>query len=189
MLGPAILVTPVLAQGATSVNGVFPGSQQNQVWYDWYTNAAIPVTSDNITISAPLGHIPVYIRGGYVLPLQVPAMTTNEVRKSPWSLLVALNVTGMANGYLYIDDGVSIYPSAIKEISVREFFHWLRHCSLDITHPRCLDHCIEVVCRRSRDRRLCRWQCPSEYNDSRPVDRSRNGKIRQSRGNKLQVQQ
>ena len=35
-LGPSVLVTPVLEQGATSVNGVFPGLVEGtDVFYDW----------------------------------------------------------------------------------------------------------------------------------------------------------
>ena len=72
-LGPAILVTPVLDQGATSVDGVFPGSGKGTVYYDWYTLSAVPDVGprENVTISAPLGHIPVYIRGGHVLPVRM----------------------------------------------------------------------------------------------------------------------
>ncbi|KAL8948596.1 MAG: hypothetical protein Q9222_005232, partial [Ikaeria aurantiellina] len=65
-LGPALLITPVLNQGATSVDGVFPGAGgKGAVYYDWYTLAAqnISTPGANVTIDAPLGHIPVYIRG------------------------------------------------------------------------------------------------------------------------------
>ena len=112
-LGPAILVTPVLAQGATTVNGVFPGVGKGECYYDWYTQTA--VTADpgqNVTIDAPLGHIPVYLRGGYVLPTQQPAMTTAAARNTPWSVLVALSTEGTASGTLYLDDGESVTPNA-----------------------------------------------------------------------------
>lgn len=113
LLGPNILVTPVLEQGATSVDGVFPGSGKGQVWYDWYNQSAITSSpGQNITIDAPLGHIPVYIRGGAILPIQEPALTTRECRKNPWGLLVASNLEGMASGELYLDDGESVVPNA-----------------------------------------------------------------------------
>ncbi|KAK1076949.1 hypothetical protein LTR33_008506 [Friedmanniomyces endolithicus] len=79
LLGPAILVTPVLGQGLTSAQGVFPGIAQGEVWYDWYTQQAVVAQpGENVTIPAPLGHIPVFIRGGYVLPQQEPLYTTAE---------------------------------------------------------------------------------------------------------------
>lgn len=126
-LGPDILVTPVLEQGATSVDGVFPGNgngnysgsnaSKNEIYYDWYTQSPIsPSLTGNVTISAPLGHIPIYIRGGAVLATQPMALTTRDARKLPWSVLVALDASGSANGYLYLDDGESLNPEAIKEV-------------------------------------------------------------------------
>ena len=113
-LGPAILVTPVLDQGATSVDGVFPGSGKGTVYYDWYTRCAVSGVGpgENVTIPAPLGHIPVYIRGGHVLPVQEPALTTRDSRKNPWGLLAALSPEGTASGSLYIDDGESLVQNA-----------------------------------------------------------------------------
>lgn len=110
-LGPAILVTPVLAQGATNVSGVFPGAGGlGEVYYDWYTLSAQDVSSPraNITIDAPLGHIPVYLRGGYVIPTQEPAMTIRDARRNPWGVIAALSLEGTAQGSLYIDDGESV---------------------------------------------------------------------------------
>jgi alpha-glucosidase len=113
MLGPSLLVTPVLIQGATSVNGVFPGISSGEVWYDWYTQSAVNASAgENVTIPAPLGHIPLYVRGGSVLPMQEPRYTTAESRNSSWALLVALGSEGTASGSLYVDDGESIAPNA-----------------------------------------------------------------------------
>ncbi|KAK4251780.1 glycoside hydrolase [Corynascus novoguineensis] len=116
MLGPAVMVTPCLEQGATTVEGIFPGINQKTVWYDWYTAKAVPgdiLPGQNVTIEAPLGHIPVYLRGGSVVPVQEPGMTTAESRKNPWGLLVALDPEGSAEGELYLDDGESLEPEAV----------------------------------------------------------------------------
>jgi alpha-glucosidase len=67
LVGDALLVTPVLAQGYTNVSGVFPGKE---LWYDWYTHASRNA-SGNVTLDAPLGHIPLHIRAGCIIPLQV----------------------------------------------------------------------------------------------------------------------
>ena len=113
LLGSSLLVTPVLGQGLTEIEGVFPGVAQGEVWYDWYTQEQIDAQpGENKTISAPLGHIPVYIRGGSILPQQEALYTTNECRDSPWSLLVALNGDGAATGSLYRDDGESVVPES-----------------------------------------------------------------------------
>jgi alpha-glucosidase len=119
-LGPSILVTPVLDQGATSVNGVFPGLMEGtDVYYDWYNHSQVAMPSTkNTTIQAPLGHIPVYIRGGAVLAMQQPALTTDAARKTGWSILIAPGVDGTASGSVYLDDGESITPNATKTVNL-----------------------------------------------------------------------
>jgi alpha-glucosidase len=113
LLGPNLMITPVLGQGLTSRGGVFPNVGHGEIWYDWYNQSAIDAQPGvNHTIDAPLGHIPVYIRGGAVLPQQEALYTTAECRNSSWSLIAALNSDGAANGELYIDDGESIAPPA-----------------------------------------------------------------------------
>ncbi|KAJ2982768.1 hypothetical protein NUW58_g6373 [Xylaria curta] len=114
LLGGAILVTPVLTEGATSVDGVFPGVGSGTIWYDWYTQARVTgvAAGQNVTIKAPLGHIPVYLRGGSVVPMHEPGLTTAAVRDSPWSLLATLDTKQEASGGLYIDDGESVAPEA-----------------------------------------------------------------------------
>lgn len=114
MLGPSLLVTPVLEPLATSVNGVFPGVASGQVWYDWYTQTAVDaVAYKNTTIPAELTHIPVYVRGGSVLPQQEALMTTAACRNSSWSLLAGLSKEGTATGMLYVDDGESLAPADV----------------------------------------------------------------------------
>nr|CDP23003.1 Putative Glycoside Hydrolase Family 31 [Podospora anserina S mat+] len=120
MLGDAIMVTPCLEQGADTVKGVFPGVGEGEVWYDWYTKGKVSYgvgPGENVTIGAELGHIPVYVRGGKVVPLQEPGMTTAESRQNPWGLLVGLDGTGRAEGKLYLDDGVSLEPEEVSWIS------------------------------------------------------------------------
>ncbi|KAJ9652066.1 hypothetical protein H2198_008690 [Neophaeococcomyces mojaviensis] len=119
-LGPAILVTPVLIQGHTAVSGVFPGLVEGtDVYYDWYNQSAVCMPSKkNTTIDAPLGHIPVYIRGGHILATQQMAMTTRDARKTDWSLIIALDISQRATGKLYLDDGASITPNATKIVTM-----------------------------------------------------------------------
>jgi alpha-glucosidase len=119
-LGPSILVTPVLVQGATSVQGVFPGLiEGTDTYYDWYNKSPIAVPdSKNTTIAAPLGHIPVFIRGGAVLATQQMAMTTRDARNTSWSIIVAPGVDGSATGSLYLDDGESVTPNATKIVNL-----------------------------------------------------------------------
>ncbi|KAH8428331.1 glycoside hydrolase family 31 protein [Aspergillus melleus] len=112
LVGPSVMVVPVLEPQVDTVKGVFPGVGHGEVWYDWYTQQAVDAQPGvNTTIPAPLGHIPVFIRGGSVLPMQEPALTTRDARQTPWSLLASLSTKGTASGQLYLDDGESIHPT------------------------------------------------------------------------------
>ncbi|KAF4151834.1 hypothetical protein CNMCM6069_003008 [Aspergillus lentulus] len=120
LLGPALMVIPVLVPQATAVQGVFPGLVHGEKWYDWYTQREVDYAQPgkNTTIPAPLGHIPVFVRGGHVIPMQEPALTTREARNTPWSLLVALDDKGDAAGQLYLDDGESISPEETLTVNL-----------------------------------------------------------------------
>ena len=101
------------------MNGVFPGSGKGEIYYDWYNQSAISsFPGENKTIDAPLGHIPVYVRGGYVIPTQEMAMTTRDARNTNWGVLVALGLQGTASGSLYLDDGESLIPNATLYVEV-----------------------------------------------------------------------
>ena len=45
------------------------------------------------------------VRGGHVVPGQLPSLTTQASRKNPFILYVALNQSKQASGELYWDDG------------------------------------------------------------------------------------
>ena len=111
LVGSDILVTPVLEPGATTVDGIFPG-RGNVTWRDWWTHAAVDVTSGgNTTLSAPLSTINVHIRDNSAILLhQEPAYTIYETRQGPYELLVSLSAAGGAFGTAYVDDGESYPP-------------------------------------------------------------------------------
>ena len=172
LVGPAVLITPVLRELATSVKGYLPAG----IWYDYYTGQAVRVDSNNTTtttttttfatttqednnhineeryitedrnnnmnnvtpedsnnktnssssssnksgrwvdMDAPLTHIPVHVRGGWILPTQVNATTSEASRRTPFTLVCALNAEGRASGDLFYDDGLS-------ELSVNKYFY------------------------------------------------------------------
>lgn len=129
MSGPALLITPVLAPLATTVHGVFPGVAEGTRWYDWYTLDEVHASpGENKTLEAPLLHQPIFIRGGYILPIQKAGNTTKTSRLNPWSLIVALDKDGKAEGSLYFDDGINIVQEATKEVTVRFGKRVLRGC-------------------------------------------------------------
>jgi len=106
MLGPAILITPVLTQGATSVKGYFP----NANWYSFWDGTPLASTG-SVTLDTPLTDIQVHVCGGNVVPMQEPGMTIAASRANPFKLLVALDKSGSASGVFYLDDGETVDPA------------------------------------------------------------------------------
>ncbi|XP_053308822.1 lysosomal alpha-glucosidase [Spea bombifrons] len=102
--GEALLITPVLEQGKTEVNGYFPAG----TWYAPGSGKGIQSKGQWIVLPAPLGDINIHVRGGHILPVQTPLMTTEETRRSDLTLVVALTVEGFARGELFWDDGDSL---------------------------------------------------------------------------------
>uniref|UniRef100_A0A674JS39 Maltase n=1 Tax=Terrapene triunguis TaxID=2587831 RepID=A0A674JS39_9SAUR len=100
--GPALLISPVL-ENATSVLAYIPNAR----WYDYYTEQ-IAFRGQFHNLSAPLEHINLHIRGGYIIPWQDPAKNTFYSRQNSMGLTVALDDNGFAHGQLYWDDGNSI---------------------------------------------------------------------------------
>ncbi|XP_040584480.1 maltase-glucoamylase, intestinal [Mesocricetus auratus] len=103
LLGPAFLISPVLEPNARNVSAYFPAA----LWYDYYTGAALNSTGEWTTLEAPLEHINLHVRGGYILPWQRPALNTHLSRKNPLGLLIALDGNKEARGELFWDDGKS----------------------------------------------------------------------------------
>ncbi|KAF2978754.1 hypothetical protein EK904_012363 [Melospiza melodia maxima] len=102
--GPALLISPVMRENDRSVVAYFPDAR----WYDYHTNSDTGFRKQFQNLSAPLDHINLHIRGGYILPWQTPARTTAFSRKNPMGLTVALDDAQSAAGHLYWDDGVRI---------------------------------------------------------------------------------
>jgi alpha-glucosidase len=72
LLGPDLLVAPVLAAGATARHVYLPAGG----WYDWHTGEAVGASRYLLT-QTPMDRIPIYARAGAVIPMwpQAPAST------------------------------------------------------------------------------------------------------------------
>ncbi|KAH2750320.1 hypothetical protein KXW10_005659 [Aspergillus fumigatus] len=112
--GDAILVSPVTDGSQTSVDAYFP----DDIFYDWHTGAALRGRGANVTLSnIDVTEIPIHIRGGSIIPVRSEsAMTTTELRKKGFELIIAPGLDGTASGSLYLDDGDSIEPRATLEL-------------------------------------------------------------------------
>jgi lysosomal alpha-glucosidase len=99
-----LLVSPVLDQGATSVQALIP----DDIWYDFYTGALQHQRGRNVTLSSPIDYISIHVRGGSILPLLPATQRTDLSRLEKFELLVAVGGDGSASGELFWDDGESI---------------------------------------------------------------------------------
>ncbi|CAI5743063.1 unnamed protein product [Hyaloperonospora brassicae] len=104
MLGNALLVTPVVTQGATSVTGYFPRG----TWFDVFDYSQITSSGELITTAVTLYDMPVHIRGGSILAMHQSALTSAAARLTPFDIVIALDSSGSASGDLYVDDGETI---------------------------------------------------------------------------------
>ncbi|NXG31947.1 SUIS protein, partial [Dromaius novaehollandiae] len=102
--GPAFMIAPVLQEATRSVDVYFPEAP----WFDYYTVLPASWLKSYATVDAPLNKIPLFLRGGYILPKQAPATTTTKSRLNPFGLIIALDDEGEASGSLFWDDGDSI---------------------------------------------------------------------------------
>lgn len=103
LVGKDLLVKPVTAAGASSLDVHFPA---RTTWYDVVTYETVKGTGAKQGVSAPLNKIPVYQRGGSILPRQMrPRRSSVQMAADPYTLVVALDEQGKASGSLYLDDG------------------------------------------------------------------------------------
>jgi alpha-glucosidase (family GH31 glycosyl hydrolase) len=102
--GSSLLIAPVIYENHINKSLYLPRTER---WFDYYTGQE-QTTYDYITVPAPLDFIPLYLRGGAIIPHQQSAMNTVASRKKPLFLIVALDKNQYASGDLFWDDGESI---------------------------------------------------------------------------------
>src|SRR5262249_34715677 len=101
--GSSLLIAPVIYENQVNKSLYLPTTER---WFNYYTGEE--QTNGSITVSAPLDFIPLYLRGGAIIPHQQSAMNTVESRKKPMYLIIALDQKQSASGDLFWDDGESI---------------------------------------------------------------------------------
>jgi alpha-D-xyloside xylohydrolase len=114
MFGPAILVSPVTEQGATSRHLYLP----NTKWYDFWTGAVIE-GGKAIDTAAPIDRLPLFVRAGSIVPMGPDVQYSTEKPADP----IELRVYPGANGdfVLYEDenDNYNYEKGARAEIPLR----------------------------------------------------------------------
>ncbi|KAF8064543.1 PSL5 [Scenedesmus sp. PABB004] len=107
LLGPALLVRPVLQAGAERVSIVLP---EGAVWYEALGGGRFVAQrgAAPLDTAVHMESIPVFYRGGHIVPRRErPRRSTATMGSDPFTLVVALDGSGSASGDLYVDDGAS----------------------------------------------------------------------------------
>ncbi|KAM8921252.1 neutral alpha-glucosidase C [Pelodytes ibericus] len=105
MLGSALMVVPVLDPGVCSVDVLFPASGER--WYNFRKYQCVRGGTKQ-KVAVTLEEIPVYQRGGTIIPMHTTAgKSTGWMEDTPYELHVALDAKGCAAGELFLDDGHS----------------------------------------------------------------------------------
>jgi alpha-D-xyloside xylohydrolase len=111
MFGPALLVAPVVEQGATTREVYLPAGSD---WYNYWTNEKVS-GGQTIKVAAPIDTIPLFVKAGSILPLGVPVESTHEAQP-----LMKIKVYRGANAEftLYNDDGVTYdYEQGVHQVT------------------------------------------------------------------------
>ncbi|ORX81234.1 hypothetical protein BCR32DRAFT_220370 [Anaeromyces robustus] len=106
MVGSDLLVKPVLEQGQTEISVYLPPSEK---WYDYKTHKVVQTNEEGyLTIPTSLSTIPVYQRGGSIIPQRLRhRRSSKSMKHDPYTLLIALDEKNEAKGQFYVDDGES----------------------------------------------------------------------------------
>jgi alpha-glucosidase len=113
LFGNDLLVAPVTQDGETSRQVYLPRG----VWYDFWTDRRY-VGPASIGVAAPMERIPLFIRGGAVVPSQQDMSYTDQVPIDPLTLDIYPDGTSSRN--YYEDDGISFDYQ--RGVSLRQTF-------------------------------------------------------------------
>jgi alpha 1,3-glucosidase len=124
MVGRGLLVKPVTDAGATSVGVYFPDSANG--WYDFHSLSALPLDGSadgSLTVPAPLDTIPVFIRGGSIVPRKMRLRRSASLMfYDPLTIMIAPSLsTGTAYGTYYMDDEKTLDHQDTGMFAYREF--------------------------------------------------------------------
>ena len=102
MFGPAFLINPVYEYKARQRDVYFP---KDNVWYDMYTGKIESNGGETKTVSAPYERIPLYIRGGSIIPVGPQIEYTQQKKADNIRIFVYEGSNGEFT--LYEDEGTN----------------------------------------------------------------------------------
>ena len=124
LIGSDLLVKPVTSAGATTSQVLFPLAD---CWYDVDTMQRMELAGASggsvaITVESGIDKIPVYQRGGSIIPRKLRLRRSSYLMiNDPYTLYVALNNEMKAEGVLYMDDETTFDHEKRNEYGVATF--------------------------------------------------------------------
>jgi alpha 1,3-glucosidase len=124
LIGSDLLVRPVTSAGTTSSEIKFPLSD---CWYDVDTMLRIPMSGDinsaaTITLESDIDKIPVYQRGGSIIPRKLRLRRSSQLMiNDPYTLYIALDDNLRAEGMLYMDDETTFDHEKKGDYAIAKF--------------------------------------------------------------------
>jgi alpha-D-xyloside xylohydrolase len=115
LFGPAILVSPVTTQGATSRTVYLPKA----TWYDFWTGEKLE-GGKRIEASAPLEKLPLFVRAGSIVPMGPTMEWSTEKPADPIELRIYPGVDGDFILYEDENDGYNYTKGAHATVAL----HW-----------------------------------------------------------------
>ncbi|CAF5129605.1 unnamed protein product, partial [Rotaria magnacalcarata] len=117
LVGRALLVSPNLLPQSDVVHAYIP----KDVWYEFPSGVKLNSVGQFVDLDAPITKLNVHVRGGFIIPMQIPGDNLVLGRGNPFTLLVAQSDAGTASGNLFWDDGDSIDSIETKTYNYMEF--------------------------------------------------------------------
>ncbi|ESO08740.1 hypothetical protein HELRODRAFT_74366 [Helobdella robusta] len=103
MIGPAILIKPVVDQGSVGINVYLPGGA-HELWYEFDSYAAYHGGQD-LYVPVHLQKIPAFLRGGHIVPVRERVRRSSVLSAhDPYTIVATLDARMSATGDLYHDD-------------------------------------------------------------------------------------
>ncbi|KAG8814457.1 hypothetical protein FRC18_001947 [Serendipita sp. 400] len=114
LFGDGLMVSPALDE-SNEVEIYLP----DDIYYEFTTRRILYGPGAKMWVrQVELDEIPLLVRGGTIIPMrEESAMTTKELRKKDFELVVAPGSDWAAKGSLYLDDGVSLEQASTLEVS------------------------------------------------------------------------
>ncbi|CAL9247501.1 unnamed protein product [Arabidopsis halleri] len=105
LLGSSLMISPVLEQGKTQVEALFPPGS----WYHIFdmTQVVVSKNGKRVTLPAPLNVVNLHLYQNTILPMQQGGLNSKEARTTPFSLVVTFPAgasEGYATGKLFLDE-------------------------------------------------------------------------------------